>query len=116
MKLIHVAKGTAILSLSILLFLSGMLLEKNTAVLEILTVNTSVVNHPDYYNSINYRGPITVDQALEYMREARYWHMEWVRWKQEYGKDIPDGAGDLDFHLKWIERYDQIITLLVRGD
>ncbi len=115
MKLNRVVGGTAIFILAVLCFLSGMLLERNTAALEILTIETRVVNHPDYYNSINYRGSITVDQALEYIRECRYWHVEWLTWQEKYGDNTTaSSAGGIEWHRKWVERYEQVITLLTR--
>ena len=47
MKLNQVVVGTIILSLAALCFLGGMLLERTSVALEILTTDTTEVNHPD---------------------------------------------------------------------
>jgi len=87
--------------------LAQMVIEPEVIVQERLTVKL-----PDSYYNENYPAPITVAQALEYLRECRLSHQRRVDMSKY--KPLPAFEGDAEFHAKWVERYDQIRELILK--
>jgi len=75
------------------------------------------VRLPDSYYIRTYPDPITVDEAIAYLNEARYSHQVIAD-----NGPVPSSAikvnglsvqiGGINYHLRWVERYQQIINLL----
>ncbi len=63
------------------------------------------------FESPEYISPITPEQAIAYLEEARFTHY----YLTEPGKiKAPSLEGTIDFQWKWVNRYDQVIDLIKR--
>ena len=58
---------------------------------------------------------ITVEQALDYIEEARFTHQLIVD-KFAVGIDLYPGTGNSSVHQKWVIRYDQLKNLIIELD
>lgn len=56
-----------------------------------------------------YDSPITVDQALDYMRYAQSNHQYYV----DHPEQCNELIGDAEFHELWVQRYGQIADLIL---
>ena len=64
---------------------------------------------PESYYKEEYPSPIDVIDALEILREARFIHQNIVD-RPQYANNI---RGDVQFHQKWVTRYDQLRELVI---
>ena len=65
---------------------------------------------PESYYKEKCASPIDVIDALEILREARFIHQDIVD-RPQYANKI---RGDIQFHQKWVTRYDQLRELVIR--
>jgi len=65
---------------------------------------------PESYYKEEYPSPIDAIDALEILREARFIHQDIVD-RPQYANKI---RGDIQFHQKWVTRYDQLRELVTR--
>ena len=70
--------------------------------------NTIHVLPPSYYKE-EYPSPITISDAFEIIREARYIHQDVVD-RPQYANSI---RGSVEYNQKWVTRYDQLRDLIL---
>jgi hypothetical protein len=68
-----------------------------------------ILTLPESYYKEEYPSPIDVIDALEILREARFIHQDVVD-RPQYANKI---RGDVQFHQKWVTRYDQLRELVI---
>lgn len=89
-------------------FCFGVLYGQSTCQPEIVEVKTLEVRMPPYYYVRMYPSPMTIEQGIEYPKEARYSHQRLI----DRDEPLPGELGGLAEQRKWVERYNQIIGLL----
>ena len=72
-------------------------------------IHTPIYVLPPSYYKEQYASPISLADALDIIREARYIHQDIVD-RPQYANSI---RGGVEFHKRWVTRYDQLRELIL---
>ena len=73
-------------------------------------IHTPVYVLPSSYYKEQYASPVSVADALEIIREARYIHQDIVD-RPQYANSV---RGSVEYNQRWVTRYDQLSELILR--
>ena len=61
-----------------------------------------------------YPDPITVEDAMEILRQARFVHQYYLGEITADPNNTISGFGDISWQMKWIKHYDQLRELIIK--